>query len=99
MLGGATRFIRGENFFNGKPWFRTGNKKKAKRDIHELNKSGHEDFMWNILNSIDEALLEIDFDISECAQRYVCWHVKNSLINMHENRANNIDKVIVGLIK
>lgn len=28
LLGGAARFFRGDNFFNGKPLFRTGNKKK-----------------------------------------------------------------------
>ncbi|CAG9807697.1 unnamed protein product [Chironomus riparius] len=99
VLGGAARFIRGENFFNGQPWFRTGNKKtKQKRDIHEINSNGHEAFVWNILNNIDEALLEIDVDVTECAQRFVCWHVKNSLLNMQENRANNIDKFIIGFV-
>ncbi|KAG5669730.1 hypothetical protein PVAND_000025 [Polypedilum vanderplanki] len=98
ILGGATRFIRGENFFNGKPWFRTGNKKKTKRDIHEINKIGHEDFMMTTLSNIDDALLQIDFDIYECAQRYVCCHVKNSLMNIEENRATNIDRVIVNII-
>lgn len=103
ILGGTARFLRGENFFNGQPWLRNGNKKKKsgkqKRDIHELNKSGHEDFMWNILSNIDESLLEIDFDIYDCAQRFVCWQVKNSLLNVHERRANNVDKFIVGIIK
>jgi hypothetical protein len=100
VLGGAARFIRGENFFNGQPWFRTGNKKtKQKRDIREINSSGHEAFVWNILNNIDEALLEIDVDVTECAQRFVCWHVKNSLLNMQENRANNVDKFIIGFVK
>jgi hypothetical protein len=28
LLGGAARFFRGDNFFDGKPLFRTGNKKK-----------------------------------------------------------------------
>lgn len=31
LLGGAARFFRGDNFFNGKPFFRTGNKKKKNR--------------------------------------------------------------------
>lgn len=101
LLGGTARFIRGENFFNGKPWFRSkGNKKnKQKRDIREINNNGHEAFVWNILNGIDEALLEIDVDITQCAQRFVCWHVKNSLLNMQENRANNVDKFIIGIVK
>jgi hypothetical protein len=101
LLGGTARLFRGEKFFSAqKPWVRTGNKKKQKRDIRAIdNKVEHDDFMWNILSSIDEALLEIDFDISECAQRFVCWHVKNSLLNMQENRANNIDKFLVSFIK
>lgn len=101
LLGGTARFLRGENFFNGRPWFRTGNKKnsKHKRDIHEINKNGHEDFMWNILNNIDESLLEIDFDVYDCAQRFVCWQVKNSLLNVHEKQANKVDKFIVSIIK
>lgn len=31
LLGGAARFFRGENFFNGRPFLRTGSKKKQKR--------------------------------------------------------------------
>lgn len=100
LLGGTARFLRGENFFNGRPLFR--NKKKSgkqKRDIHEINKNGHEDFLWNIFENIDESLLEIDFDIYNCAQRFVCWQVKNSLLNVNEKRANNFDKFIAGIIK
>lgn len=100
FLGGAARFLRGENFFNGKPWFRSKSDKKKnkhKRDITEINSNGHEAFVWNILSNIDDALLEIDIDVSECAQRFVCWHVKNSLFNMQENRANNVDKFIIGI--
>lgn len=31
LLGGAARFFRGEHFFDGKPLFRTGNKKKKNK--------------------------------------------------------------------
>lgn len=31
LLGGAARFFRGDSFFNGKPWFRTHNKKKKEK--------------------------------------------------------------------
>lgn len=55
--------------------------------------------MWNILNNIDESLLEIDFDIYGCAQRFVCWQVKNSVINVNEKRGSNIDKFIYGITK
>lgn len=105
LLGGTARFMRGESFFNGKPWFRSKSDKKKnknnkhKRDIPEINKSGHEAFAWDILNRIDEALLDIDVDISECAQRFVCWHVKNSILNTQENRADNVDKFIIGVVK
>lgn len=94
LLGGAARFFRGDQIFDGKPWFRTGSKKKKqKRDVH------HEDFILGILNNIDEALLEIDFDITACAQRSICWHVKNSLLNVQENKARKIDKFIAGMTK
>jgi hypothetical protein len=42
MLGGAARFFRGESFFDGKPYFRTGNKKK---------KHKRKELSWNIVNS------------------------------------------------
>jgi hypothetical protein len=99
LLGGTARFLRGENFFNGRPLFRNKKNSKQKRDIHQVIKSGHEDFMWTILNNIDESLLEIDFDIYNCAQRFVCWQVKNSLLNVHERQANNVDRFVVGVIK
>lgn len=31
FLGGVTRLIRGDAFFGGKPWFRTGNKNKKQK--------------------------------------------------------------------
>jgi hypothetical protein len=94
LVGGATRFFRGDSFFAQKPWFRTGNKKKKhKRDIHS------EDFAWEIFNNIDSALLDIDFDVMSCIQRSVCWHVNESLMNIQDNRAGKLDKFISGFIQ
>lgn len=91
MLGGAARFFRGENFFDGKPLFRTGNKKKKqKRDLR------NDEIFWDLLDNVDHALLEIDFDVIACTARSICWHVKNSFINVQENRAGKIDKFIAG---
>lgn len=92
LLGGVARFFRGDNFFNGKPLVRTGNK-KHKREIR------HEDIVWDTFSNIDNALKEIDFDIWECSQRSICWHVKNSLMNVQENHAGKTDKFITGFVK
>lgn len=62
-------------------------------DVHE------EDFVWEIFNKIDNALLQIDFDVTACAQRSICWHVKNSLLNIKENRSRKVDKFIEGFVK
>lgn len=56
----------------------------------------NDEFFWDLLNNIDHALLEIDFDIMACGARSVCWHVKNSVMNVQENRARKIDKFIAG---
>jgi hypothetical protein len=108
MLGGAARFFRGDSFFDGKPFFRTGNKKK-KHKRKKISQSKYykliiflsgdlqnEEFFWDILDNVDNALLEIDFDVMACTARSICWQVKNSLINIQENRARKIDKIIAG---
>lgn len=56
----------------------------------------HDELFWDLLNNVDNALLEIDFDIMACTARSICWHVKNSFINIQENRGRKIDKFIVG---
>lgn len=89
FLGGIARFFRGDRFFNGKPFLRTGNK-KHKRDIH------NDEFVWDTFSKIDRALMEIDFDVRACSQRSICWHVNNSLMNLQENRAGKLDKFIAG---
>lgn len=93
LLGGVARFFRGDRFFNGKPFVRTGSK-KHKREIHD-----EEFLVWDTFRSIDRALMEIDFDVRACSQRSICWHVKNSLMNIQENRAGKTDKFITGFIK
>ena len=94
LLGGVARFFRGDNFWSvsGQPFVRTGNK-KHKRDTR------NNDYLWDTFNQIDKALIEIDFDIRACTQRSICWHVKNSLMNVQENRAEKIDKFINGFVK
>lgn len=64
-----------------------------------LGELSQEDLMWGTFNSIDEALLEIDFDLAACLQRSVCWHVKNSIINVEEKRAGKIDTFVAGFVK
>lgn len=36
LLGGAARFFRGGSFFEGKPWFRTHNKKKKNKSTFAI---------------------------------------------------------------
>lgn len=68
-------------------------------DLISLGEIQHDDFVWDTFNKIDKALLQIDFDVRACTQRSICWHVKNSLINIEENRARKIDTFVAGFIK
>ena len=38
-----------------------------------------------------------DIDSTECSKRIVCWYVKNSVVNVAENQASKIDKILNGL--
>lgn len=57
------------------------------------------DETWEMFSKINQALLQIDFDMVACTQRSVCWHVKNSLLNIQENRSRKVDKFIEGFVK
>jgi len=95
FLGGAARIFKGDSFFNGKPWFRTNKKKnKQKRAVP----SDHDEYYQHVLNNIDDSLMEIDFDILGCTQRSVCWHIKNSLMNVKEEKARSIDRFVAGIM-
>lgn len=59
----------------------------------------HHSYVWDTFSEIDEALMQIDFDVKSCIQRQICWHVKNSMMNVEENHARKIDKFITGFIK
>lgn len=114
LIGGISRLINGGSFIEitgGLPWFRSGNKKN-KREFRWLLKqfldlfkhltedSGDsENSWWKILDQIDKALLKYDFDTTACTQRVICWHVKDSLANIEENKASTIDHVISGLTR
>lgn len=52
---------------------------------------------WRIIDQIDRALLKYDFDTTACTQRAICWKVKDSLANVNEKKASNIDHIISGL--
>lgn len=93
LFGGAARFLKGDKFFDG-PLFRTGNKKKKQR-----RDADQDDLIWEMFGNIDKALLDINFDLTACAQRSICWHVKNSCLNVQEKRARQMDTFISGFIK
>lgn len=59
--------------------------------------SSIENQWWRVIDQIDKALLKYEFDTTACTQRAICWHVKESLENIKENRATSVDHVIVGL--
>lgn len=92
FLGGVARFFRGDGFFNGRPFVRTGSKKHR-------GEVPSEEYIWDVFAKIENALLEIDFDVRACSQRAICWHVKNSLLNIHENRAGKIDRFIKNVLE
>lgn len=52
---------------------------------------------WNILEEIDKALLKYDLDTTSCAQRAICWYIKESKTNIEENRGSSFDHLISGL--
>lgn len=60
-----------------------------------------EDSTWwhGAIDQIDKALLKYDFDTTVCAQRAICWHVKESLANVEEGKASSFDHVISGLTR
>lgn len=59
----------------------------------------HESYIWDTFHDIDDALMQIDFDVKTCIQRQICLNVKNSMMNVEENRARKIDKFVTGFIK
>ena len=46
------------------------------------------------MEEIDKALLKYDFDSTACTQRVICWYVKESIVNIEENRPSGIDYLI-----
>lgn len=57
-------------------------------------------FQWmEMLYKIENGFGKFDIDSTACAQRLICWHVKDSLANLAENKATNFDYVISRLTK
>lgn len=57
-------------------------------------------FQWiELLYQIENGFGKFDIDSTACTQRLICWHVKDSLANVAEQKATNFDYVISGLIK
>lgn len=54
---------------------------------------------WRIIDQIDQALLKYDFDTTACAQRAICWKVKDSLANISERKASNVDHIVRGITR
>lgn len=52
---------------------------------------------WHILDEIDKTLMKYDLDTTACAQRAICWYVKESLTNIEENRGSSFDHLINGV--
>ena len=51
------------------------------------------------MDQIDRALLKYDFDTTACTQQTICWKVKDSLANLNEKKASNVDHIISGLAR
>lgn len=66
-------------------------------DFADDEGDGVDNHWWRILDQIDRALLKYDFDTTACTQRAICWHVKDSLANVQEKKASNVDHIISGL--
>lgn len=45
----------------------------------------------------DRSLQKYDIDTTACTQRIICWYVKDSAINVAENSATTVNKIINGI--
>lgn len=43
--------------------------------------------------------MKYDVDTTACAQRAICWYVKESVTNIEENRGTSFDHLINGVTK
>lgn len=43
--------------------------------------------------------MKYDLDTTACAQRAICWYVKESLTNIEENRGTSFDHLINGVTR
>uniref|UniRef100_A0A182JFM3 Uncharacterized protein n=1 Tax=Anopheles atroparvus TaxID=41427 RepID=A0A182JFM3_ANOAO len=53
--------------------------------------------VWTLLGSLDRAMERYDIDTVACAQRTVCWYVKEATVAVSEGRAGPIDTIVEGL--
>jgi hypothetical protein len=64
-----------------------------------IGENSEENFIFHLMDNIDDSLKGIGFDSSSCLARSICWHVKNSNLNVLEKKAKKIDIFIDGFSK
>lgn len=59
----------------------------------------YSDIAIDILENVDKALMKYNFDTTACTQRVVCWYIKESIANVVERKASQMDKIVEGMIR
>uniref|UniRef100_A0A182NA90 DUF4781 domain-containing protein n=1 Tax=Anopheles dirus TaxID=7168 RepID=A0A182NA90_9DIPT len=53
--------------------------------------------LWTLLGSLDRTMERYDIDTVACAQRTVCWYVKEAAAAVAEGKASSVDTIVEGL--
>uniref|UniRef100_A0A182TY32 Uncharacterized protein n=1 Tax=Anopheles melas TaxID=34690 RepID=A0A182TY32_9DIPT len=53
--------------------------------------------LWTLLGSLDRTMEDYDIDTVACAQRTICWYVREANVAVAEGKPTPVDTVVEGL--
>uniref|UniRef100_A0A182PXT4 DUF4781 domain-containing protein n=1 Tax=Anopheles epiroticus TaxID=199890 RepID=A0A182PXT4_9DIPT len=97
LVGAVARTFSNSSTTSTLPWsslLSLGGPRRA-----EISQRSAEDgnVLWTLLDALDRTMEDYDIDTVACAQRTICWYVKEANVAVAEGRATSIDTVVEGL--
>ncbi|XP_055524549.1 uncharacterized protein LOC129718138 [Wyeomyia smithii] len=95
LIGGLVRVLMSNSF--GNSWQLFGLNRSDNDGSPKTERVDEGNTLRTILEAVDKSLQKYDIDSTACAQRVVCWYVKESMNNVQEQRASTLDTLVNGL--
>lgn len=66
-------------------------------DKQQRGGAQEDSLLWTLLGSLDRTMEDYDIDTVACAQRTICWYVREANVAVAEGKPTPVDTVVEGL--